>query len=129
VFKAIKLESTAAFFEVEDATGGVWALRACVKAASAIADPSGELLKLAAYKTPFIVHSTVLRFARPPRDGISEADIRARFDSVAATWRPVTVLADRMIAVCEKVPFMHLELAGKDAAQIVGSFPIPAGPS
>lgn len=95
---------------------------AAAAAALAPATPVPQLCARAGFKTPGIVHSTFLRFTTAA-PGLPDAEVRERFEAAAAAeWSPVTVTLDRLLLVIEAVPYMHLDLRGRDADKIVAEF-------
>jgi hypothetical protein len=146
VVERLVLDKAAAIMLYSDPTGAVTQLRDTIKriaadhplfsgaAGSGGTPPGGELLARSGFKVPGIIHSTVLRFKRDIAPG-SEADaVRAAFDAMAARWVPVTVQADAMLLVHERVPYMHLHLEkppaeGGDSACIQQAFPFDAAGS
>jgi hypothetical protein len=131
VFARVSLSRAAAIFEVEDPTGAIEHCRRIVRGceeAPPLADLdegglAGGLLARSGFKVPGIIHATFLRFAAPADAGVDDDAIQRSFNAVAATWVPVTVVCDRLLLVRETVPYMHLDLHGKDAAAIIAELP------
>lgn len=124
VFETLELKDNCAIFAVRDDTGGVAAVRAAVAAATrhrALATGRGaELLARANWKTPNIVHSSVMRFAAPRAADVTEDDVREKWARAAALWPgPVTVNAEAMTFIIEAVAYQHIT-AGEG---LLGTFP------
>jgi hypothetical protein len=109
IYENPRLEAAAGFFLVTDPTGGVARVRKAIRRCLDSPDLAPYLDK-AQPRVPGIVHSTFIRFAAPPDEGVTDEDVAARFEELAKTWEPVTVLADALVLVREIVPYMHLEL-------------------
>lgn len=127
VFETLELKDNCAIFSVRDETGGVAKIRAAVAAAArhpALASGrAAELLAKSGFKTPGIVHSSIMRFAAPRAEGLSEDDVKERWARAAALWPgPVTVMADKMTYIIEAVPYQHI-LKGEG---LLGVFPYTA---
>ena len=110
-FAALELHDSCAIVKVEDPTGGVAAVRRVFAAAAKhprLADggAGAALLARSGYKTPQIVHSTVMRIVAPP--SMPDAEFEARWAAVAATWVPVTVTARECAYLVEGVAYQHV---------------------
>jgi len=68
-------------FEVEDPTGAVRRARECVAAARAASPQLGFL-----GRQPDIIHATAVRFVAPRAEGVSDAEVEARWATAAAAW-------------------------------------------
>lgn len=124
VYRALVLDASAGYFAIDDPSGGVAAVRACLhRAAAAVAAAGGDPSpSTAGFKTPGIVHSTVLRWARAPPLAAAAA-IRAAWEAIAADWRPVTVMVRAAVVVHERRAYMHLHLDGADADAVLAVLP------
>jgi len=152
VIERLVLDKAAAIMLYSDPTGAVTQLRDSIKriaaehplftgAAGSGAGPGGagtpsggELLARSGFKVPGIIHSTVMRFKHDIAPGQEADAVRAAFDALAARWVPITVQADAMLLVHERVPYMHLHLEkpsadGGDSACIQQAFPFGAAGS
>lgn len=112
IFEKLELKSNCGIFMVDDPTGGVAKIRRAVSAAAkhrVFATPRGaDLLARGGFKTPNIVHSSVMRFTSP--SSLSDAEIEERWARAAACWPgPVTVLADAMTFIIEFIPYQHMD--------------------
>lgn len=119
------LERAAAIFRIDDTSGSVARIRACVRRAfdthpalRALAGPDGPLAA-SDFRIPNIVHTSIMRFVRRPRGdepvaAMSDDEIRAAFEAAAAAWEPVVVRVGRITIVREDVPYMHVDLGGAD---------------
>jgi hypothetical protein len=149
VIERLLLDKAAGIMLYSDPTGAVTQLRDTIKriaaehplfsgTAGSKANPvgagtpsGGELLARSGFKVPGIIHSTVLRFKRDIAPGPEADAVRAAFDALAARWAPVTVQAEAVLLVHERVPYMHLHLEkpladGGDSACIQQAFPFDA---
>lgn len=130
VFDRVTLEPAAGIFRVEDPTGAVGRIRACMhkafEAHPAIRSLPDGLAQRAAFRTPNIIHATFLRFGRERGPGVTDEAIRSAFEAAANDWKPVTVICDALRLVEECAIYMHLELHGKDRDKIVAEFPFCA---
>lgn len=146
IYHSLKLEQTAAFFMVQDPTGAVGRIREIIKEVAALPSIAAYAAE-AQHKTPGIIHSTIMRFTRRPSDApeqqsgptgasMSDEEVKAKFEAVACTWQPVTIMADALLFIRERVPYMHLDIGpglagrptagvheGKDRDCIVGAYP------
>jgi hypothetical protein len=108
-FKALELHASCAIFMVEDPSASIAAVRACVAAAAAAvaAGPEGALLARSGWKSPKIVHSTVMRIVRPTEPGA----MQAAWAAAAAEWplEGVEVTCREMVFLEEVVPYQHLD--------------------
>lgn len=123
------LDTSAGYFAVEDPSGAVARIRMCLKTAQdefipAFPGVTADLVDRTKFKVPGIIHSTFLRFG--PNIASSEVsgdEIRARFESAARSFQPVTLRIDHVNLVEERVPYMHLQMEGRDADCVLSSVP------
>ncbi len=108
-FRALELHASCAIFMVEDASGSIGAVRECVaRAAAAVAaGPEGALLARSGWKSPKIVHSTVMRIVRQTEPGA----MQAAWAAAAAQWpaEGVDVTCSEMVFLEELVAYQHLD--------------------
>ena len=112
IFEKLELKANCGIFMVGDPTGGVAKIRAAVAAAAkhrVFATQRGaELLTRAGFKTPNIVHSSIMRFVT--QSSLSDDEIEERWRRAAACWPgPVTVMAEAMTYIIEFVPYQHMD--------------------
>jgi hypothetical protein len=137
IYARASLGNAAGIFEIEDPTGAVARVRSVVRACmdhpalaelDASVGEAGGIVARGGFKVPGIIHSTFLRFGAPAEPGVADAAIQADFEAaVAAAWKPVTVMCDRLLLVRETVPYMHLHLRGADVGAIIAE--LPFGPA
>lgn len=113
VFETLELKENCAIFIFRDETGGVAKIRKAVAAASChpifTTGRPADLLARSGFKTPNIVHSSIMRFAAPRGEGITDQDISERWGKAAALWPgPVTVMAEKMTFIIEAVAYQHI---------------------
>ena len=107
-FRALELHASCAIFMVEDPSGAVARVRACVAAAAALVGASeGELLARSGWKSPKIVHSTIMRIVAPTEPGA----MQAAWAAAAAAWpsEGVAVQCREMVFLEEVVAYQHLD--------------------
>eukprot|EP00667_Euglena_gracilis_P018538 EG_transcript_19704 len=105
-YGAPQLSGRAAFFPIQDPSHAVTAVRRCIRQAidtDASLKPAG-LDMTDDVRIPGILHSTLLRFRKAPRDA---EQWQAAFLRVAASWRPVAVEVRAMHLAVEDRPYMH----------------------
>jgi hypothetical protein len=114
------LEGSAGIFHFEDVDGTIGAIREALRCAiieagglpvmgggdrtlgkPIIGAPDGEIPP----HIPDIVHSTLLRWKAEPDDRMAAAKA---FDSVTRSWTPLEISVERVTAVFETVPYMHM---------------------
>lgn len=121
-----QLEGAAGIVKYEDSSGGIEAMRRCLREAIIAAGglpaeggadrshakplPASPPNEPPAH-IPDIVHSTVLRWAAEPTEA-ELAAAHAAVDRVAASWEPLDVPITRCSAVFEARPFMHVPTSG-----------------
>jgi hypothetical protein len=114
VFETLELKENCAIFIFRDETGGVAKIRKAITAASchpifSIGGRPAELLARSGFKTPNIIHSSIMRFAAPRAEGITDQDISERWANAAALWPgPITVMAEKMTFIIEAVAYQHI---------------------
>ena len=107
-FQALELHASCAVFMVEDASGAVAAVRACVAAAAGlVAAAEPDLLARSGWKSPKIVHSTIMRIVAPTEPGA----MQAAWAAAAAAWprEGVVVQCREMVFLEEVVAYQHLD--------------------
>jgi len=126
VYKRPVLDTSAAYFSVEDPLGNVAKIRWCLEAAQRDFIPTfegvtREMVERTKFKTPKIIHSTILRFgAGIEQSKLSGDEIRRRFDNVVQKeWKPLKVRVKDLRLVLELVPYMHYHLEGKDKDKVL----------
>lgn len=109
-FRRLQLCASCAIFSVDDPAGGVAAVRACVAAAAArvAAGPAAHLHARSGWKSPNIVHSTIMRLVAPAEPGV---DLAARWAAAAELWpaQGVTIECPAMTFLREIVPYQHMD--------------------
>ena len=108
IFRELQLHASCAIFLVEDPTGAVGAIRECVAAAAALVQGTeGELLGRSGWKSPKIVHSTIMRIVAPTEPGV----MQAAWAEAAARWpqEGVTITCKEMVYLREVVAYQHMQ--------------------
>ena len=135
VGEQVRLDPTCGILLCGDPTGAVERVRACLRSCmthTAVMALGAGVVARAAFKHPRIVHASFARFTAEPSAAVSDDEIAARFAAVAATWEPVTVMADALYLVREIRPYMHLHIgprggpAGPDAGCVALRVPYGA---
>jgi len=111
---------------VDDPTQGLRRIREAVAGAAEVvaAGPAGNLLARSGWKSPKIVHSTIMRLVTPPEQGIN---VVAAWEKAAAEWKEVTITCHQMTFLREIVPFQHLDPVPNAPDFVLDTFPY--GPS
>ena len=115
VARTLRLDACAVILLFDDPTNAVEHIRGCIKQVfdnnasleSAFRPLGGRAASC--YRSPSIIHMTLLRFTRPMEDAKVEATIGAAFSSVREAWTPLLLKADSLALVREEVPYMHLD--------------------
>lgn len=121
------LEGSAGIFHYEDVDGTIGAIREALRCSiieaggvpvmgggdrtlgkSIIGAPDDEIPP----HIPNIVHSTLLRWKAEPDDRKAATEA---FDSVTRSWMPLNISVERVTAVFETVPYMHM-LSAEDGS-------------
>jgi len=121
------LECSAGIFHYDDIDGTIGAIREALRFSiieaggvpvmgsgdrtlgkPIIGAPDGEIPP----HIPDIVHSTLLRWKTEPDDRMAATEA---FDSVTRSWTPLDISVERVTAVFETVPYMHM-LADSDGS-------------
>lgn len=111
------LGKKAAIFRFDDVDGAVGRMRDALNAARARSRGAWpKWLDDAGYNVPGIVHSTFLRFVRPPAH---PAAFRAAFEGVAARWSVIDVKFRCVQAGIEAVPYLHLKERRVDSHDVL----------
>lgn len=113
VFETLELKDNCAIFVFRDETGGVAKIRGAVAAAAhhpaLTSGRPAELLARSGFKTPNIVHSSIMRFAVPRAEGVTDDDVAERWAKAAKLWPgPVTVMSEKMTFITEAVAYQHI---------------------
>lgn len=107
-FRALELHASCAIFMVEDSSGSVARIRQCVAAAAALVQggSEGELLGRSGWKSPRIVHSTIMRIVTATEPGA----MQTAWAAAAAAWpaEGVTICCKEMVYLKELVPYQHM---------------------
>lgn len=115
IYERPRLDPNAALFQIGDPTGAIARIRAAVARCYARPELAAHVATLVP-RTPAIIHSTFVRFAEAPADGVTDDDIAQRFEeAVVKVWQPVTVMADALRIVREVRAYMHLAMGPGEA--------------
>jgi hypothetical protein len=115
IYERPRLDPNAALFQIGDPTSAIPRIRAALARCYARPELAPYVATLVP-RTPGIVHSTFVRFAEAPADGVTDDDIAQRFEeAVVKVWQPVTVMADALRLVREVRAYMHLAMGPGEA--------------
>lgn len=121
-FKTLELHASCAIFMVDDPTQGLRRIREAVAGAAELvaAGPAGPLLAKSGWKSPKIVHSTIMRLVTPPEQG---ANVVEAWGRAAQEWKEVTIMCHQMTFLKEIVPFQHLDPEPNSPQFVLDTFP------
>ena len=123
VFKTLRLDSSCAIFLVEDPTGSVAAIRECVAVAAQVVEQrEPELFARSGWKTPKIIHSTVMRIVELNADA---GPLQNAWAQAAALWpaEGVTILCKEMTFLKEVVAYQHMGPNPNGPEYVIETFP------
>jgi len=127
-FKTLELHASCAIFMVDDPQQGLRRIREAVAAAAEVVGrgAAGPLLARSGWKSPKIVHSTIMRLVAPCSEGINVAESWGR---AAALWpaEGVTIMAHQMTFLKEVVPYQHLDPDPNSNEYVIHAFPYGPG--